>query len=126
MLWLRLHKHIGGVLGLAALGLQLILSFGHIHAEDFKPAAGDLVLAGAASLAVDGSTTPDQPPLEPDHDDYCPVCATMHLAGTLMLPEPPLLPIPSAWTHRVLRPAIVNTLQVSRYSLFQTRAPPVL
>jgi hypothetical protein len=109
---------LGSVLALAALALQLALSFGHIHAEDFAPAS-----VQASSQAAHGSGTP----ADPDGDDHhgCAICATIALLGTLVVPAPPVVALPP---DRALIVAAEIQRQIPLAApprLFQARAPPL-
>jgi hypothetical protein len=117
MQWWRTKRRFGGWLALAALALQLALSFGHIHAEDF---------AGISrhSTAVASAATPGTPWHPGDHDG-CAVCATVHMLGSLVAAVPPLLPQPTAFTiaRRDVPPS--HVVATSRGGLTKARAPPV-
>jgi len=87
----------GAGLGLFALLLQLALSFAHVHPEDLLPrafAGFDDHVAGKASLP--GRNQDHEAPGS-QHDD-CPICAVMHLAGTIVVPEAPSLALPTQFT----------------------------
>jgi hypothetical protein len=114
---------LGASLGLFALLLQLALSFGHVHPED-------LLGASAADIAeVAGKA----PPASPDQDrhapgaphDDCPICAVMHLAGTIVLPTPPALALPAQFTVAIFSTDDFVAVVVPRRPPFQTRAPPI-
>ena len=83
------QRRVSGWLALAALAIQLAASFGHMHREDFvhgRP--GPTVVtqgAGGAGTPTDGD------------DDHlaCDICATVHLAGTMLLPAPPAIALPA-------------------------------
>ena len=120
---LRSIRRFGAGLGLFALLLQLALSFGHVHPED-------LLGASAARIAaVAGNAQPANPPQDrhapgAPHDD-CPICAVMHLAGTIVLPEPLVLALPAQFTVAVLPTHDLVTIVIPRRPPFQTRAPPI-
>jgi hypothetical protein len=110
----------GGWLALSALAIQLALSFGHIHSEDFGPANG-------IQIALDADQA-GEVPANSDHKgiahSYCDICATISLLATLVVPTPPVLahivaqdiaPLVAAHRERRIGP-------VTR--LFQARAPP--
>jgi hypothetical protein len=86
MRWFRSNR--GGVAWLAffALACQLVLSFGHVHASKFG--GGSLAFAAAET----GNASADGLPSSPQKDpiglagDYCAICASISLAGTLILP----------------------------------------
>jgi len=120
MMWLRKRMRFGGWLALSALAIQLALSFGHIHSEDFGPANG-------IQIALDADQA-GEVPANSDHKgiahSYCDICATISLLATLVVPTPPVLahivaqdiaPLVAAHRERRIGP-------VTR--LFQARAPP--
>jgi hypothetical protein len=112
-------------LALFALWLQLALSFAHTHPEDFF----GLVAHHDAQLTTDRHTVPGSP-TSPFPDglahDACAICASISLAGALVLPAP--LQIASAGVRdgaaMPLRDAFV--LISASHLLFHTRAPPIV
>ena len=111
-------------LALFALWLQLALSFGHYHAEDFAglgaPSTRDAV--HAAPLP----SSPFNPLSEGMAHEACAICAAMALADSLVLPDPVRVatrPLPGCQS-RATPEAFVLTGTPHR--LFQTRAPPVV
>jgi hypothetical protein len=110
-------------LGLFALLLQLALAFGHVHPEDLLPRAlagfADHV-AGTAQLPPAGQDR--EAPGSP-HDD-CPICAVMHLAGTIVVPGAPSLALPTQFTTTSFAASDISYLPIPRRLPFQTRAPP--
>ena len=116
---LRSIRRFGAGLGLFALLLQLALSFGHVHPED-------LLGASAAGLEAAQPAGPDQDshPAGAPHDD-CPICAVMHLAGTIVLPQPPALAVPAQFTVAVFPADDLVSIVIPRRLPFQTRAPPI-
>ena len=77
MRWIQCHRRHGALLALAALVLQIVLSFGHVH------------LHGVVQSAPAAITHPS------DNDDYCAVCASIFLASSAFAPAPPQLPVPA-------------------------------
>jgi hypothetical protein len=121
---LRSIRRFGAGLGLFALLLQLALSFGHVHPEDLlgASAAGIAnVVAGKAQLP---STDQNRHAPGAPHDD-CPICSVMHLAGTIVLPAPPVLALPAQFTVPVFSTDDLVTVVIPRRPPFQTRAPPI-
>ena len=120
---LRSLRRFGAGLGLLALLLQLTLSFGHLHPEDLlgAPAAGITAKAAGNGLADHGQQR--QAPGAP-HDD-CPICSVMHLAGTIVLPDPPAVAVPTEFTVAAFAAGDgVTIVLIPRRLPFQTRAPP--
>jgi hypothetical protein len=102
--------------------LQLALSFGHIHLE--KLASG---LAIASMTASETSSSQQNPAHHPANgaDDFCAICATIHLASSLFLPDAPLLPVPFASrTVEHFGYFAFNFVSPQR-AAFQSRAPPL-
>jgi hypothetical protein len=121
MRWIRTNRQLGARLALFALALQLVVSFGHIHAEDLGVAAP----ANATSIAHnpandDGSL----PPQDGDRHDVCAICVTLSLTSTSLLPIVASLVLPVAYGWEW--PADVQTAQVNfdLASHYQARAPP--
>jgi Protein of unknown function (DUF2946) len=101
--------------------LQLVLSFGHIHLEGLSSGG----IAGVAATKV--SSSHQNLPVAPagDVDDYCPVCATIHLASSSFLPDAPVLPVPLAF-RATEHSAFFTFVSISlQRAPFQSRAPPL-
>jgi hypothetical protein len=119
--WVRARRGLGGWLALFALALQLALSFGHIHPEDFATAKAGGAGAGQLSGAAG---TPSHTDRDGDGHCDCAICAVMHLAGTLLVPAPPqaaLLVEPLAVR---LDAAETSGWQRAHATVFQARGPP--
>ena len=116
MAWAAIRRSVGAWLALTALALQLAVSFGHIHAEDFV--RGHYGLTIVADAATDVPDDPDN-----DHLD-CAICATVHLASVLLLPAPPAISLPA--DIAVHRPTAgeQDTAQRARALAFDARGPP--
>lgn len=109
-------------LALVAVLIQLIASFGHIHAEDYR----FLVHGHSATIvkAGDGPTGGAGPFLAPDID--CAICASAQILGAGALP---VAFAPSALhLDGVTSLAAVDELWLTppRHLLFSTRAPPLV
>jgi hypothetical protein len=138
--WVRGHKRYGAWPGLAALALQLVLSFGHIHIGNVHigGAVEALGIAAAKSLynshhqsaGVTLAQAPQQPPAQNSHrnsgdeDDYCAICASIFLASTSLAAQPPQLPVPLAFERIALTSAAEQGASLSRPVFFRSRAPP--
>ncbi len=117
MRWFRTNRRFYGALALFALALQITLSFGHCHLRDFAAIPGV-----AVAQAQDGS---DRPAGHNDADGYCLVCATVSLAGTLVLPDQVALQLPvisADIQHWQLHAASWSRID---YAPFHARAPPL-
>jgi hypothetical protein len=123
--WVKRHKRSGALLALAALALQLALSFGHMHRDDLGlpplPAPGQTLIAS-------GAVAPPAAPADQDHqpasDDYCPICASMVLIATATPSLPPVLIVPTPIRH-VWQVQRASSEVAARITLsFQARGPP--
>jgi hypothetical protein len=103
--------------------LQLVLSFGHIHLEKFV--SGSAIASVAASKTPSSQQDPAQQPANAA-DDYCAICANIHLASSSLLPNPPLLPVPFATrTAERFGHSVLIFVSPRRRPAFQSRAPPL-
>jgi hypothetical protein len=121
MHWIRMNRQWSGRLALFALALQLVLSFGHIHADDLGLAAP----AAAAALhapPTNGDGTPPQD--QRDAHDICAICVTLSLSATSLLPVVAALTIPIAFEWEW--PANIQTAQVifDLNASYDARGPP--
>jgi hypothetical protein len=122
MRWGRPNRRFGSWLALIALALQLALSFGHVHLDGIG--------AGSAADRIAGAKAPSSPPSPAQHptndaDDYCAICATIHLASTSFLPPAPQLPVPFV-SQTIEHFSHVAFVAVARQRTpFQSRAPPL-
>jgi hypothetical protein len=119
--WFRSRTRLGGTLALFALALQLLASFGHVHADELtsKPLGIATVLHAGEPQAPTGDADTDH------HDVYCDICATLHALASAQIATPPPLPIRHAFAQ--VAPQIdegVVAVEARRAS-FQSRAPPV-
>lgn len=125
MRWFRSRVRWGAGLALFALALQLILSFGHVHLEGISLAHASTVVGEQAPA---DSTDPASLPAHPDEgvaDDYCPICALIHLAGTLISADAPLLALSTISGRRQLAPKSAAALTASPRGSYSARAPPL-
>jgi hypothetical protein len=122
MRWVRCSKRRWSAwLALAAIALQLVLSFGHTHLEQLA-GRSDI----ASMTASETSSTQQNPAQHPanDADDYCAFCVIIHLASSSFLPVSPLLPVPFA-SRTVEHFGHFTFVFISpQRAAFQSRAPP--
>jgi hypothetical protein len=122
MRWFRTNARGCGWFALFALALQLSLSFGHVHADDFGRPHPDAIIGTTGAPPAPGS----DPPSRHDHDYYyCAICAVIALAGALLLPAPPAVAVAYAPPERP--PTVWVALLVPGDQPLQVRArsPPV-
>ncbi len=121
MRWLY-NRRLGSWLALAALALQFVVSFGHVHLDGVRRTFPALAVSGSGAQASQLSVP------HPGNDadgDYCAICATIYLAATSFLPPAPQLPVPqvSRTIEHFARVAV--DFIVPRRAPFQSRAPPL-
>src|SRR5271165_6288892 len=142
--WVRFHRRYGAWPGLAALALQIALSFGHIHIGNMHVGGAAQALGIAAVKSLYGSPgqsaggvlvqvsqkSPAQksPVQNPgnnsgEDDDYCAICASIFLASTAFAAQPPQLPVPPDFARRAPIVAAERGVTASRPAYFQSRAP---
>ncbi len=121
MRWIH-NRRFGSCLALAALALQLVVSFGHVHPDGVHRAHPVLVLSGSGAQA---SQLPAPHPGNDADDDYCAICATIFLAANSFLPPPLQLPVPFVSRPIEHFASVAVDFIVPRRAPFQSRAPPL-
>jgi hypothetical protein len=127
MRWFRSRSRLGSYLALFALAVQLTLSFGHVHLERYLLGRQSATLTGVRVTTVSTSAIDpagkETPALA---DDCCPICALIHLAGTLVLAAAPSLPQLGVFSPSPLEAApLAFDLAGPHYSPLGARAPPL-
>jgi hypothetical protein len=122
--WIHCHKRYGACVALAALALQIVLSFGHVHLNGVSRAAPHVALAGTQKAAL--VQAPRQLPAQDstDDDDYCAICASIYLASTSFMPLAPQLPVPVGFERIEHSLSVARGVLAQRRVAFQSRAPP--
>jgi hypothetical protein len=122
--WVYRHKRHGALLALAALALQIAVSFGHVHLS-LRGSVGDSrVPIAAPHYGTLAQTSPQAPAQSPDDDDYCAICASIFLASTSFTPAPPALPVPVSFQRIEHSFENARGFTEPRRFAFQSRAPP--
>jgi hypothetical protein len=108
------------VLALLSIALQLFVTFDHVHLEDilgqgpFDPTAVMQMSAPHANGVMQDA----------DAADSCPLCASIMLAGSYLIPDgPALAPAGFVVVARQVKPAVFAA-RSPRYLRAPTRAPP--
>ena len=113
----------GAYLALFALAFQLALTFGHVHLDRFALPTADKFAVASADVSSDAPNVPADP--AGDRADHrCPICTVIHLAGTLVLAEPPSLPLPDVFGRLPTETAVAFDFAEPQRALFAARAPP--
>jgi hypothetical protein len=120
--WIQRHRRHGALLALAALALQIVLSFGHVHLHGVAQSA-PAAITHPIALADKNSQTPA--PIRGDNDEYCAICASIFLASSAFAPPPPQLPLPAKFQRVEHSFNAASTVVESQRLAFRSRAPPV-
>jgi hypothetical protein len=122
-------QRCGGCLALAALVLQLGLSFGHFHARDFAYQGADH--SGRQTVGGWNSRTAMQESMErpsklADDDDQCPICFSSSLLASSFVPDIPRPAIPIDFLDvGGTFPRADHFAFDARRAAFQPRGPPI-
>jgi len=109
-------------LALAALALQLALSFGHVHVDGLGRAHRGATVASASAQATQPLCAP-QP--GDDGNDYCAICASLYLAANSFVPQAPQLAVPLIARAIEHFDRVAVFVIAPRRTPFQSRAPPL-
>jgi len=122
MRFIRAHQTSGAWLALAALLVQFVVSFAHIHRDDLVP----VVPESAPNASRLNPAVPDDshsPAPTRDHD-FCTICASMALVGSLVLPQPPAVVVATVPRRVGLTERVIVLVSTDQHRHFQARAPP--
>jgi hypothetical protein len=123
MSWALSRQRYGACLALAALGLQIVVSFGHVHLDRVVRAAP--ATAASKSILPPSRQAPAQNPVD-DADGYCAICASIYLVSATFIPQPPQLTVPRSFEsiEHIFRAAVAGV--EPRHVAFRSRAPPAV
>ena len=126
MHWFRSRSSLGVWLALLALTAQLVVSFGHVHLDHnaSRPGHQSAVLGADTPTSTGFAPRPGSDRAPALADDYCAVCALIHLAGTVVASEPPALPLPAELGRVRTDSTAEFGLTARSHALFAARAPP--
>jgi hypothetical protein len=119
MRWFRTNRQFGARFALIALALQLLLTFGHVHA----PSAA---LASAAQTSQSDGTVPQGPNHSGLADTDCPTCALIQLSAISAPSVAPELPLPVAVGFSTLQPRVGLTVASAPPASVRARGPPAV
>ena len=125
MNWFRSRSRWGSYLALFALAFQLALTFGHVHLDRFALPTADKFAVASADASSDARNAPADPAGRDDRADHrCPICTLIHLAGALVLAEPPSLPLPAVFGRLRSETAVAFDFSEPQRAFLAARAPP--
>lgn len=119
-------RRCGAYLALAALVLQLALSFAHVHKHDLAFSGFDRTDVVSVGHARSGLQVAERLPARlADDDDHCPICFSGFLLSNSSLPDAPAGPrsLQFAEIDCPLSPAS-DPVFLSRHTAFWSRGPP--
>lgn len=119
MRWFRSNGRVTGWLALLALAVQLVVSFGHVHALGDRNRS-----AAIAAPAPSGAGGPDSGKAPAGHD-VCAICAVMALTASGALPGAPQPAAALAASRIDFQPVASVALRVAAPAAFHARGPPV-
>ena len=123
MRFVRAHQISGAWLALGALLVQLVVSFAHIHRDDLVPIVPERVLNASwfSPALADDSRSP-----APTRDhDFCAICASMALVGSVVLPLPPMVVFATVPPRVGLIERAIILASTDHHRHFQARGPPI-
>jgi hypothetical protein len=122
MWWCRRHRRCVGLLALFALGIQLVVSFAHVHLEGARlPFSGSALDTTSQDRALAGIP---YAPGAPYHD-YCAVCVAIGQLSNGLNGEPPVISLSELVRFALLPRVSEYRISLTRFHPFWTRAPPV-
>jgi hypothetical protein len=124
MRWFRSNRGVVAWWALFALACQLVLSFGHVHASKFDVGSLASAAVGTADAPADGSpSSPEKNPVGVARD-FCAICASINLAGTLILPVLAIILAPRLFTEILPRSFAAGEPASFDHRPFSARGPP--
>jgi hypothetical protein len=118
---LRAHQTFGAWLALVALLFQIAVSFAHVHHDDLVPVLSE-GRPGASPLRPASRDLPGSPSKD---RDCCTICASIALAGSLVLSQPPAILVAIVLRRVVLTDRALLLVSNDQRRHFQARGPPV-
>jgi hypothetical protein len=119
-------RRCGAHLALAALLLQLTLSFAHVHKHDLaSPGFGRIDIVSVRHIGPAQQAAEQLPSRLADDEDHCPICFSGFLLSSSSLPDAPAQPRRVQWA--AIDPAfnpVSKRLPRPRHAAFLSRAPP--
>jgi hypothetical protein len=119
MRWFRANVRVGAWCALVAMALQLVLTFGHVHARVGSAASPQLTAQGLVA-PTEGPRVPLKPLI-----DHCATCALIHMAGAGVPPAAVSLPLPHPVTAARLSFSANSEPTSSRPFRVRARGPPL-
>jgi hypothetical protein len=122
--WFGSNRNVVTWLAFFALACQLLLSFGHLHVGKFS--GGSAEWAAAQTGDASANASPLLPRKNPTGlaGDFCAICASINLVGTLVLPIFAIVLILGLFTEILHRSLAVSEPVSFDHLPFSARGPP--
>ena len=121
MRFVRAHQTSWTWVALVALLVQIVVSFAHIHRDDLVSVAPEYMPNASRLNPADDSRSP-----VPTRDhDFCTICASMALVGSVVLPQPPMVVLATVPCRIGLIERAIILASRDQHRHFQARGPPV-
>jgi hypothetical protein len=126
MSWFRSNGQKVAMLGLFALACQLLVSFGHIHITRWSIDASGLAVSSGivAGCEVVRPASPQKLPAG-FADEFCAICASVGMASALIVPDYPLLVVPTSFVDVMPLVSAKRAASAFEHLSFRARAPPL-
>lgn len=118
---IRPFRRFASWLALAALVLQIVVSFGHLHLDGVSVSHRP---DGVIGFKAQAKPLPAPQPSD-DEDGYCAICATIYLAANSFIPQAPALPALFVSKTTEHFPCVAISSVAMRWLPFQSRGPPL-
>jgi hypothetical protein len=122
--WFRSNRGVVAWLAFFALACQLVLSFGHVHAGQFGVGSTAWSATEVGDAAADLSPSPPQKNPTGLAGDFCAICASINLAGTLILPILAIILRPRLFTEILPWSLAASEPTSFDHCPFSARGPP--
>jgi hypothetical protein len=123
MRFARAHQTSWTWVALGALLVQIVVSFAHIHRDDLVPVVSESVPnASRFNPALPDDSRSPAPTR--DHD-FCAICASMALVGSVVLPQPPAVALATVPCRVGLLERAIILASTDQHRHFQARGPPI-
>lgn len=119
-------QHCGAYFALAALTLQLVLSFAHIHKHELAfSGRARLDVASVGQVGPQRQTAEWHPSRLADDDEHCTICFSNFLLANSPIPHAPAKLALPEWGSLDRSPSSVSDIAIqTRRAAFLSRAPP--
>jgi hypothetical protein len=121
MQWIRTRRRFGAWCALAAIALQILMSFGHTHRIGFRLVGLVPGVAAVHAVAEPGDPASNGAGLAAE---YCAICAVIKMEASAVPPEAPVAGVPVVAGRVQFAPQAEAAASALADLLFQARAPP--